>query len=114
MRRSIAVMCLVLTTAITTVPPSYGQDSGTLAKQEFTKAHHQMNKKMMIQYSGNVDIDFVRGMIPHHQGAVDMCLVELKYGQDQEIRQLCQNIIAAQQKEISFMNEWLDRKGLKK
>lgn len=51
-------------------------------------------------------------MIPHHQGAIDMSAVVLKYGADPEIKALAEHIIASQQPEIDQMNAWLKAKGL--
>jgi uncharacterized protein (DUF305 family) len=53
--------------------------------------------------SGNIDRDFVRMMIPHHQGAIDMARVLLKYGQDERLKRLAQSIIVEQGQEISYM-----------
>jgi uncharacterized protein (DUF305 family) len=68
-----------------------------------------MMKGMDIAYTGNADVDFVRGMIPHHQGAIDMAKVQLKHGKDQETRTLAQKIIADQEKEIEQMQAWLKK-----
>lgn len=79
----------------------------TPATKEFIATNSKMHGGMMIDFTGNTDVDFVRGMIPHHQGAVEMAQTELKYGKDPEIKKFAQAIIDAQTAEIKFMNEWL-------
>ena len=74
----------------------------------FVDANDRMHAGMDIDYTGDADVDFVRGMIPHHLGAVDMAKVLLQYGKDPEIRQLANDIIAMQTAEIKQMQTWLD------
>jgi len=60
--------------------------------------------------SGNSDVDFVRLMIPHHQGAIDMAKTQLLYGKDPQMRRLAQEIITDQQLEIELMQRWLKQR----
>jgi uncharacterized protein (DUF305 family) len=70
-----------------------------------------MHKEMGITFSGDADVDFARGMIPHHQGAVDMAKVVLAHGKDPELRKLAEGVIAEQEKEIAFLRDWLKKRG---
>jgi uncharacterized protein (DUF305 family) len=67
-----------------------------------------MHQGTMIGYSGDADVDFVRGMIPHHQGAIDMAKVELEYMKDPE---LAEGIVAPQESEIEMMQTGLKAHG---
>ena len=75
----------------------------------YEAAAMKMHGDMTIDYSGNADVDFVRGMIPHHKGAVEMARVVLEYGSDPELRELAEGIIAAQESEIAWMQAWLEK-----
>jgi uncharacterized protein (DUF305 family) len=62
---------------------------------------------MDIKFTGDADKDFLNAMIPHHQGAVEMAEVVLQHGKNPKIRQLAQEIIAMQKKEIAEMKQLL-------
>jgi uncharacterized protein (DUF305 family) len=81
------------------------------AAQAFAAANARMHKDMAVPLTGNADVDFARGMMPHHQGAVDMAEIVLKFGNDAEVRALANAVIAAQKAEIARMQGWLSLKA---
>lgn len=96
---------------------SMGKETSGSSKSPSTEAFMSGRKTMMqhmdVPLSGDADKDFVAGMIPHHQGAVEMAHIELKFGKDPEARKLAQNIIAEQKKEITVMRKWETEHGAK-
>ncbi|WP_109483874.1 DUF305 domain-containing protein [Paraburkholderia sp. C35] len=72
--------------------------------QENDTAMTRMMSDMSIKPSGDVDRDFVAMMAPHHQGAIDMAKAELRYGHNEQLRRIAQEIIVDQQQEIAAMN----------
>jgi hypothetical protein len=81
------------------------------AVQAYREANDRMHEGMMLGFTGDADVDFARGMIPHHQGAIDMANIVLEHGEDEELRELAQEIIAAQEEEIAFLRDWLESHG---
>lgn len=77
----------------------------------FNGINMKMHGAMDITFTGNADVDFVKGMIPHHQGAIDMAKTVLAFGKDPAVRKLAEEIVKAQEAEIALMGEWLKKNG---
>ncbi|WP_265088664.1 DUF305 domain-containing protein [Psychrobacter sp. DD43] len=76
--------------------------------KDYTKSMTDMHNEMMVGMAYNdPDTAFAKSMLGHHHGAVDMAKIELKYGNDETMRQLAQDIIDSQQLEIDIINKWL-------
>ena len=85
----------------------------TAAGAEYSATMDAMHGPMMAGMANpDPDVAFMLGMIPHHQGAVDMANVVLRYGSDPEVRALANHLISDQQYEIGQMHSWLERRGL--
>jgi uncharacterized protein (DUF305 family) len=94
--------------------PGAGAGTARAADETFMsmmgEAMRRMDSGMNVAPTGDPDRDFARMMIPHHQGAVDMALVELRFGKDERLRRLAQGIIVEQRQEIALMQSILDER----
>jgi hypothetical protein len=70
---------------------------------ENVSAMTKMMIDMGIRPSGDVDTDFVAMMVPHHQGAIEMAQAELRYGRNEPLRRMAQEIIVTQLQETTAM-----------
>lgn len=87
--------------------PAAAAQKAAPSSQEFQAANDRMHRDMGVALTGDADRDFLAGMIPHHQGAIDMAEVVLRHGKDARVRQLAEEIIRAQKAEIAQMQAWL-------
>ena len=90
---------------------AFSADAGALAAATPDSAFMQANASVMDRMmagmatrpSGSVDTDFVNMMEPHHRGAIEMAMLEIRYGHDERLRRIAQEIIIDQQQEIAAM-----------
>jgi uncharacterized protein (DUF305 family) len=92
--RSVSDIC-------TTMDSGASDEAPFLAENEV--AMNKMMNDMAVKPTGDVEVDFVAMMVPHHQGAIDMAIAVLRYGRNPQIRRLAQEIIVTQQQEIAAM-----------
>ncbi|MGE3871437.1 MAG: DUF305 domain-containing protein [Parvibaculaceae bacterium] len=97
----LAAICFLIAGATTV----HAQDLGY--QKEMEAAHKTMMEDMgAMKSTGDPDKDFAMMMIPHHQGAIDMAQIQLKYGKDPALKKMAQDIIDAQQREIDDFKKW--------
>lgn len=90
----------------------HGQQTESKETGAFAAANQRMMEQMHAQApTGDADYDFVTGMIPHHQGAIDMAKVLLEGRSDETLRELAEAIVKAQDTEITQMRAWLESYG---
>jgi uncharacterized protein (DUF305 family) len=98
---SVAVTSGVMAAAPAASPPSDSAETPFLRENQ--AAMDKMMADMAVTPSGDVDRDFAAMMIPHHQGAIDMAKAELRYGRNEQLRRIAQEIVVEQQQEILAM-----------
>lgn len=82
------------------------------ASQAYMRAMMGMHMPMMeAMQAKDPDVAFVKGMIPHHQAAIDMARAALQFGSDEPVKAMAEQTIAGQQAEIDRMREWLRKRG---
>ena len=97
---------LLLSAAIALVPVLAVAQNPSAVQKAFMDVHQKMMADMSKPASGDADKDFASMMIPHHQGAIDMAKIELKYGRDANLRAMAEKMIKDQEKEIADLTAW--------
>jgi uncharacterized protein (DUF305 family) len=85
-----------------------GGDEG-VASLAYRGANMKMHRDMAVTYTGDADVDFVKSMIPHHRGAIDMAKIVLVFGKDPEVKKLAEAVVKAQEEEVATMEAWLKK-----
>ena len=83
-------------------PAARSADEAAFLKENDAAMTKMMNG-MAAPPTGDIDRDFVAMMTPHHQGAIDMAVIELRYGKNEQLRRIAQEIIVDQMQEIAAM-----------
>ena len=96
----LALLMLALVSCSTTL--TAGSEEA-LFLAESSAAMARMMTAMDIKPTGDIDADFAAMMIPHHQGAIEMAQAQLRYGRNEQLRRIAQEIIVTQEQEISAM-----------
>ena len=91
--------------------PTTAAGAETPATKAFREANAKMHRDMDIRFTNDADVDFVKGLIPHHQGAIDMAKALLQHGKDEQTRKWATDVIREQEREIAEMQAWLKKKG---
>jgi len=122
LRPLIAAACLAIQPSLATAqgtshsghsaPMQTQQSTDSPATKGYRDANTKMHEAMDIPYTGDSDVDFVLGMIPHHQGAIEMAKVALQNTKDEQIRKWATEVIREQEREIAEMRAWLKKKGI--
>ena len=114
MKKILLALSIVLLSTVFALSSMHHGDHKNHGDVPFKKSMDKMHKEMMIKSSGNIDIDFLKGMIPHHQGAIDMSEELIQKSKDAELKAFAQKMINDQKAEIKQMQEMLKTKSQKK
>jgi uncharacterized protein (DUF305 family) len=107
-RRALRVTLVVAALALAGAAAAVAGTPQDAFAAENAAAMDRMMAAMAVAPSGDVDRDFAAMMIPHHQGAIDMAAAELRYGRNEQLRRIAQEIVVDQQQEIAAMDLALD------
>jgi hypothetical protein len=111
MRNRITSVRIVIATAVVAVLGAlvrFTWQASEPGLPALTAAMRRMSDAMAAEPSRDVDRDFATMMIPHHQGAIDMAVAELRHGRNERLRRMAQAIVIDQQQEIAALKRVLE------
>ena len=110
MKTAAKLLIIIALTSYAAGAAAQNAQQGPESTKAFEAADMNMMKSMgAAPYTGNPDVDFRTHMIPHHEGAIAMAKVALKYANNDETKRMAQKIIDDQQKEVAEMQAWLKK-----
>ncbi len=80
---------------------NFGEETAYLSAMNGSM--EKMMYDMIVPPTGTIDRDFVHMMMPHHQGAIDMAQLYLRFGNNEQLKRIAQEIIVDQQQEMNVM-----------
>lgn len=77
--------------------------------KEYNEAlNNMMDEFSKIELSGNIDRDFLQGMIVHHQGAIDIVNAILKYSNNDDVKTIAEEEAKSKTPQIAEMKKFID------
>lgn len=101
MHRIVAVLLIMMLGSGAAAVPD--RSTGRAFMADSDRAMATMMAAMHVRPTGDVDRDFVTMMVPHHQGAIDMAVAQIRYGKNPRLKRIAQGIVVEQQQEIAMM-----------
>jgi uncharacterized protein (DUF305 family) len=107
MRRLILAVVYGAAIVASARPPARAALADASFLSQTIAAMTKMMTDMDVPPTGDVDRDFVATMVPHHRGAIDMAVAELRFGRNVRLRRIAAEIIVTQKDEIVAMRRAL-------
>lgn len=107
MKKILLSFSIILLSTVFAFSDMHHSDHKNHGEVPFKESMDKMHKDMMIESSGNIDVDFLKAMIPHHQGAIEMAEELILKTKDPELKALAEKIIKDQTAEILQMQDLL-------
>lgn len=92
-------------------PQAAGMTTQATPANPYAPSEMEMHRKMMAAIGANATETWVRKMIEHHRGGIEMSRIVLRETRDPSVRQMATKTIADQTRETGHLNDWLRRQG---